>query len=59
MRISLNLVIENIRGNVKIVEILNKNVSPETKLISPIILNVLADLPLIQVLYLFFRSLQL
>lgn len=50
VRISLHLVIENILGiNVKTVEILNKTFNPDVKIISPIILNVLADLPLIQV----------
>lgn len=52
VRISLHLVIENILGiNVKTVEILNKTFNPDAQIISPIILNVLADLPLIQVLY--------
>lgn len=50
MRISLHLTIENIIGiKVKTVEILNKTVNLDVQIISPIIFDVLADLPLIQV----------
>lgn len=50
MRISLHLVIENLMAiKVKTVEILNTTFNPDLKIISPIILDVLADLPLIQV----------
>lgn len=50
MRISLHLVIENLMAiKIKTVEILNTNFNPDVQIISPIILNVLADLPLIQV----------
>lgn len=51
VRISLHLVIENIMGiKVKTVEILQKTFNPDIEIISPIIINVLADLPLIQVI---------
>jgi len=50
VRISLHLVIENLMGiKVKTVEILNKTFNPDVQILSPIILDVLADLPLIQV----------
>jgi len=50
VRISLHLVIENLMGiKVKTVEILNKTFNPDVQILSPIILEVLADLPLIQV----------
>lgn len=50
VRISMHLVIENIISiKVKTVEILNKTFNPDLKIISPIIIDVLADLPLIQV----------
>ncbi|XP_060866838.1 fatty acid synthase-like [Metopolophium dirhodum] len=49
VRISLHLVIENLMGiKVKTVEILNKTFNPDVQILSPIILDVLADLPLIQ-----------
>ncbi|XP_050425474.1 fatty acid synthase [Adelges cooleyi] len=49
VRISLHLVIENVMGiNIKTVEILNKTINSDVQIISPIILNVLADLPLLQ-----------
>ncbi|CAI6352158.1 unnamed protein product [Macrosiphum euphorbiae] len=49
VRISLHLVIENLISiKVKTVEILNKTFNPDVQILSPIILDVLADLPLIQ-----------
>lgn len=51
VRVSLHLVIENLMGiKVKTVEILQKTFNPDVEIISPIIINVLADLPLIQVI---------
>ncbi|XP_050524285.1 fatty acid synthase [Daktulosphaira vitifoliae] len=49
VRISLHLIIENVMGiNIKTIEILNKLINSDIHVISPIILNVLADLPLLQ-----------
>lgn len=50
VRICLHLVIENLMDiRVKTIEILNKNMDPDVQIISPIIIDVLADLPLMQV----------